>query len=76
MNKVLDKEGTCRKIKALCAEKNISVSVVTERLDVSPQTVYSWMSGRKMPSVDHMVELSALFEISLDEFIVTKDYPV
>lgn len=75
MKKILDKDATCRKIRELCKEKDVSVTLITEHLDVTPQACYAWLSLKKLPSVDHMVELADLLGTSIDELIVTMDLP-
>ena len=74
MRRILDKSRTCLKIRELCYKKNVSVTRLTNELDVSTQTVYSWLSGKKLPSIDHLVELSDLLEASISDLVVTREY--
>ena len=73
MKKILDKNRSCWKIREMCFERNVPVSVLTEELDVSPQTIYGWFSGKKLPSIDHLVELAGLLDVCISDLIVTKE---
>ncbi|MDR1495623.1 MAG: helix-turn-helix domain-containing protein [Clostridiales Family XIII bacterium] len=36
----------------------------------SLQTVYNWMNGRNLPSIDHLYDLSMLLTVPIDDIIV------
>ena len=36
----------------------------------TPQAIYKWQHGTAMPTVDNLVVLAAVLEVSLDEIIV------
>ena len=38
-----------------------------------PQAVYKWESGKSLPSLDNLVALAGLYQISLDGIIVTRE---
>ena len=71
MRKTIDKENTCRSIKDKCRSRRINAEKLAGLLDVSVQTVYAWFSGKKMPTLDHMVELADVLEVTIDELIKT-----
>ena len=73
MRKVLDKNKTCYKIREMCTKHNVSINQLTEYMDVSPQTVYSWFGAKKLPSIDHLVELSDMLDVHIGDLIVTKE---
>ena len=37
----------------------------------TPQAIYKWQRGAAMPTVDNLVALSAVFEVSIDDILVT-----
>ncbi len=74
MNRTLDPDGTCLRIRSMCREKNINAGRLAEYLNVSDQAVYAWFSMRKLPSTDHLVELADFLEVPVDELIVTKEF--
>lgn len=65
-------QDTGFKIKSLIKEKRVSIITVAKCLSVSRQTVYKWISGQSLPSLDNLVQLSVLLETSIDEIIVIK----
>ena len=36
----------------------------------TPQAIYKWQHGAALPTIDNLVVLAAVFEVSLDEIIV------
>lgn len=36
----------------------------------TPQAIYKWQHGTAMPTIDNLVVLSAVLEVSIDEIIV------
>jgi transcriptional regulator with XRE-family HTH domain len=36
----------------------------------TPQAVYKWQHGTAMPTIDNLVVLAAVFEVTMDEIIV------
>ena len=39
----------------------------------TPQAIYKWQQGAAMPTIDNLVVLSAVFEVSIDEIIVLEN---
>ncbi|MFH1991473.1 MAG: helix-turn-helix transcriptional regulator [Pseudomonadota bacterium] len=50
-------------LKALAKEKGITLTKLSEHLEVSRQTVTAWTKG-KVPKGDHLIELSMILEIN------------
>ena len=74
MGKTLDQEETSKRIKTLCSGNEVTVDMITQVINVSRQTVYAWFSGKKVPTVDHLIELADILELPVDDLIVTKEY--
>ncbi len=72
MRKTLDFYETCMRIKAVCRKKGMTVGRLAEEMNLSKQTVYAWFSAKKLPSIDHLIELADLLEVSVDELLVTR----
>ena len=36
----------------------------------TPQAIYKWQHGTAMPTIDNLVVLAAVFDVSIDEIIV------
>lgn len=72
----LNMERTGQNIARLRKKHGLSVKEVAEKLMLSStQTVYQWESGQTLPSVDNLVLLAHVFEVSVDELLI-KDFPV
>ena len=60
------------KISELRNLKNMSQSDLAEKLDVSRQSVSKWETNASIPELDKLIQLSDLFEITLDELVLHK----
>ena len=69
-NVTINVKQTGGNIKKLMSEKNITVKGVAEKLSVSKQTVYKWINGENLPTLDNTVQLSVLFNVTMDSIIV------
>lgn len=50
-------------------ERNLTQEEIASRLDVSRQTISNWETGSAQPTIDKMIELSNLYDMSLDELV-------
>ena len=39
----------------------------------NPQTIYSWQSGKSLPTVDNFIILAAILGVTIDEIISTEE---
>ena len=60
---VLDMQGTGEKIKSLRKFNKISVSAL--------QAIYNWESGKNMPSIDNLIVLAQVFDVTIESLIAT-----
>ena len=37
----------------------------------TPQAIYKWQSGASLPTVDNLIVLAALFQVHIDDILVT-----
>lgn len=56
-------------LKTLRKEKNITQEVLAETLNVSGRTVSRWETGKNMPDISLLVELSEFYQVSISEII-------
>lgn len=56
-------------IARLRAAKNRSQGELADALDVSRQSVSKWETDASVPELDRLVQLSELFNVSLDELV-------
>ena len=67
---VLDIYRTGQKIKQIMQKKGITVKEVQQYLGLeTPQSIYHWVSGRNMPTVDNLYALSELLSVPIDTML-------
>lgn len=72
--KVVDRRMTGRKINNLMLEKGISVLRLQDMMELeSAQSIYKWLAGETLPTVDKLVKLSQIFGCTIDEIVVQKE---
>lgn len=57
------------KLKNKRKEHNLTQEQISQKLHVSRQTISNWETGKSVPDIYNLVELSNLYDISLDELI-------
>lgn len=69
-----DLKETGQRLKQLFEQNGMSVRDVQELLELeSVQSVYKWLWGLSMPSIDHLLMIAALFHTTLDDIVVGKE---
>ena len=70
----IDMVKTGEKIENLRKGRGLTVSELQDYLGFNtPQSIYKWQKGKVVPTVDHLVALSSLFEVAIDEIIIIED---
>ena len=67
----IDMKGTGAKIQEVRLRRGVSVKDIQEYTGLSAQSVYRWLRGETLPSVDNLVALSKILEIPVGELLVT-----
>jgi Predicted transcriptional regulators len=52
----------------------LSQEQLAEALNISRQSISKWETGENLPSIDNLISLSGLLDISLDELITGEPY--
>lgn len=66
----IDKKKTGLNLRKLMDNGNFSVKDVQEYLNLgSVQSVYHWLNGLSMPTIDNLYALSILFKIPIDQIV-------
>lgn len=66
----IDKVKTGKRIKLLMAERNVTVKNVREYLSLeSTQSIYYWLSGKNLPTIDNLYALSELLQVPVDTML-------
>ena len=70
MYPIIDKIATGNRIKRIMDRKNITVKELKEYLGLScVQSIYHWLDGTCLPTLDNLYAMSQLFGISVDAMI-------
>lgn len=67
---IIDMEKTGRHIRALMAEKGLNPKRVGEIMGLEYNAPYKWVWGKYLPNIEHMLELSELLEVPIEEMII------
>lgn len=68
---VIDMKLTGKNIQKLREERGLTVKDVRQYLNLDhPQAIYHWQSGTSLPTVDHLLALSVLFEVKMEDILV------
>ena len=66
--------ATGRNIDRLRAEAGLSVRDIQMVFGfATPQAIYKWIRGTSLPTIDNMVILAAMLDVTLDEIVVVED---
>lgn len=78
MYPTIDMEETGKRIRQIMEQKKLSVKDVKQYLNLSSvQSIYHWLNGKSLPTVDNLYALSELLRLPMDEIIVgTRKYMV
>ena len=67
----IDMIKTGENIDRLRKKNGLSVKQLQDLFGFStPQAIYKWQHGAALPSVDNLVALSAIFQVSVEEILV------
>ena len=67
----IDKVKTGKNIKRLLYKNHITPNHIKEYLNLScVQTVYRWLEGINIPSVDNLYAISKLLGVSMDDLMI------
>jgi DNA-binding XRE family transcriptional regulator len=58
------------RLRVILAEQDITNKWLADQLGVAPNTVSSWVTNSKQPSVETFVKISHLLKIDIREFFV------
>ena len=73
----IDMVKTVEKIEYLRKARGFTVSELQDCLGFNtPQSIYKWQKGKVVPTIDHLVALSSLFGVTIDEIIIIESNAV
>lgn len=56
-------------LKCLREQQNMSREKLAQKMIVSRQTVFKWEKNKAYPTLDNLVKMSELYQITLDELV-------
>lgn len=69
----LNKKETGRKIRFLIVKSKLTYYEISSMLELSsPRVIYSWSSGKKMPSIENLANLAKIFNVEIESIIVMR----
>ena len=66
----IDTIKTGERIKSFIVHSNITIKDLAKMMSVSQQSVYKWICGKSLPSLENIVLLSSILDVALDDLIV------
>lgn len=74
---VIDIEATGNQIKFLRKKSGFSVRDIQLIFGFEyPQAVYAWEQGKNIPSIDNLLVLSRLFDVPVEQLLVSKSIEI
>lgn len=74
---IIDTKNTGLQIKKLRKESGFSVTDIQNVFGFEyPQAVYSWEQGKNIPTIDNLMVLARLFQVSVEEIIVVRNIEI
>lgn len=66
----IDLVKTGMKIREMIEDSEFSVKYIQEKLHLAcPQSVYRWMSGLTLPSIDNLYMLSKILNVQMEDLL-------
>lgn len=70
---IIDMQETGKNIDRLRRERGLSVRDIQDFFGFGTvNTVYTWIRGKKLPSIDNLVILADMLGTTIDDILVTK----
>ncbi|MBR6766650.1 MAG: helix-turn-helix transcriptional regulator [Clostridia bacterium] len=70
---IIDVEATGENIARLRLQRGLSVKDLQAALGfATPQAIYKWQKGQSLPTLDNLVILSEILNVSIDNILVVR----
>lgn len=67
---IIDTVETGKNLKRIMQDRGYSVKNIQEYLNLGTvQSIYHWLDGKSLPTIDHLYALSDLFKLPIDYLI-------
>ena len=65
---------TGKRIKQLLSEQNYTIREIQGAFGYeNPQAIYKWQYGKALPSIDNLVALAAVLQVSIDDILIVQN---
>ena len=71
-HKTIDMFATAAILKGKFQSKGMNSQQIAEEFDVSVVTVHYWLTGKKLPSLNHLAAISGILDCGIDDLIVIR----
>lgn len=62
---------TGKNIRDLCEKNGLTIQDLQKYLNLAcPQSIYRWLRGEALPTVDHLLRMSKVFHVPMEEILV------
>jgi len=69
----IDKLETSKRIRSIIIESSLTIEDVADKLGFgSPRIIYYWFNGTKLPNIESLYNLSKIFEVKMEDFLVMR----
>lgn len=73
---IINQQATCQRIEILRKEKGITPAEISRKLNLSLQSVNQWQLGKNLPSLENMILLAKLFDVTILDILVINDIDI
>lgn len=56
----------------MCKEKNLTGVYLAQKLNVASASITYWQQGKKLPSIEHLLEIATLLAVSIESLFEEK----
>ena len=71
---ILDRDKTGENLRSLINESTFTYEDIAEILKLnSSRVIYDWVNGFKFPKIDHLIVLSRILSVSIEDILVLNE---
>ena len=68
---VIDMKRTGENIKVFRKAADVSVKDIVKNTGVSERAVFKWQQGKSLPTIDNLIILAVMFNVTIDQIVAT-----
>ena len=68
---VIDMKRTGENIKVFRKAADVSVKDIAKSIGVSERAVFKWQQGKSVPTIDNLIILAVMFNVTIDQIVAT-----